>query len=506
MNKSDRIRKNLLICFYAVFSFVMLFISVISLRFPLYYLVWWKMIIATAVFGAVFFGIMMLWNKIPEKLSDSKTIFIIALVIEVILIWTVSLIHGKDHFGVGDYFIVYYSAEEMASGADLTYYNYFMVYGNNTLPMLMLSALLRFARLIHVDTFYFMLTITTSLIVLSFLSAYELLKGYYKKIVIPMLVFLMICLPVYVFAGTFYTDSMTFGAGLISLALLKISIEKKAKYLIPIASLFAVWGICFKITSFIPILGAAIVLFVFGISKEKTEKDKKNKIICILVYSLIIILLLGIVRIIASQNPVYTASKEKSNPLTAWIAMGMTKNGSYSENVEFSDSINNLSTQKEKSDLALKYIKENLPEALSISHIVKKTQNNFASGMFSCFDYTCPDENGSMLYKLLDPGGTLYGRSCQYTFCYVLIIYIAVTYGSIRSLILLIKRRDKASHEILSFPKVFADISMFGIIVFLMLWESNNRQLYNQLPLLIMMLFVNTYELVNSVKKNNEKK
>ena len=501
MRITDKIIKTALICFYAIFSLIMIFISIVCLRFPLYYLVWWKMVIASIIFGGLFFGVMLLWSNLPKNKTESNKMFILAIVLEIAFIWIMAIIHGKNHLGVGDYYILYHTAEEMAEGVELTYYNYFMTYGNNTLPMLMLSAIMKISNFIHLDIFYVLLTITTLLIILSFLSVYELTKDNYKKYRIPMIMYLMICLPVYVFASTFYTDSLSFGVGIISLALLKISIEKKAKYLIPFASILATWGICIKITSFIPLIGAAAAAFILNFSKKDKNEIKKNKTICIIIYIATIILLFGITKTIVSYNSVYRDSNEKSNPLISWIAMGMTENGSYAENYKFSDSINILSTKEEKKEMTIQYMKENISEALSLSHIVRKTQFNFASGMFSCFDYTCPDDNGSLLFRLLDPYSRLYGRSCQFTFCYIIIIYLATTYGSIRALVMLIKQKGKPVSDILSFPRIFADITFFGIIVFLMLWEANTRQLYNQLPLLIMLLFMNTGDLISSVKK-----
>lgn len=33
--------------------------------------------------------------------------------------------------------------------------------------------------------------------------------------------------------------------------------------------------------------------------------------------------------------------------------------------------------------------------------------------------------------------------------------------------------------------KVIADMTLLGIMIFLMIWEANNRQMYNQMPVII---------------------
>lgn len=45
--------------------------------------------------------------------------------------------------------------------------------------------------------------------------------------------------------------------------------------------------------------------------------------------------------------------------------------------------------------------------------------------------------------------------------------------------------------------KAVADLSLLGIILFLMVWEANNRQLYNQLPVIILGAVLNIRLLVS---------
>jgi len=491
MKKREKIIKTSLICFYAVFSVLMLFIVCVDLTGPLHYLVPWKMALATLLFGALFVGVLRLWEKIPEIITTSWIFYLIVTIVLIALIWTVALVHGKGHLGFGDYYVVYMSAVELAEGSELTYYDYFNAYGNNTVPMLILSALIKTAKVMGIDEFYLLLFISTSLVVLSMWAVRTLCGEKYQRYGVLMLLFVMICLPLYVFSGTFYTDTLSFGAGVISLALLKESVRKKHVFLILPAAFFAVWGIEVKITSGIVLIAFLIVFAISLIEGCIKKEEKKRTVIYVVSYLSVIAILTIALKAVYSGNYVYKETSDKSNPLIAWIAMGMSGNGSYADNVEFSDEINQLPDKVTKSEFAKAFIKDHFKEAISFSHNVKKAQNNFASGMFTCFDYTTPDENGSFLYKLLDPGGAFFGRSCQFTFCYISIIYLAILYGSIKTLILLIKRKGESAKKILSFPKLLVDVTFFGTILFLMLWESNNRQLYNGLPILVMGLFIN---------------
>ena len=45
--------------------------------------------------------------------------------------------------------------------------------------------------------------------------------------------------------------------------------------------------------------------------------------------------------------------------------------------------------------------------------------------------------------------------------------------------------------------KAIADLSLFGMALFLMIWEANNRQLYNQISVIILGAVLNIRLLVS---------
>ena len=137
--------------------------------------------------------------------------------------------------------------------------------------------------------------------------------------------------------------------------------------------------------------------------------------------------------------------------------------------------------------------------AFPIFYSVSKARSlSVASGTFSASDYTVPDTHGSVFYNLLDPGGTHYWRACQYCYIYIFGTYIVLVCTGIYLLIDLIKKKDTSVASVISWPRILSDISFFGLFLFLMLWESNNRQLYNSLPVIIMGLFAGFIRLKGS--------
>lgn len=153
----------------------------------------------------------------------------------------------------------------------------------------------------------------------------------------------------------------------------------------------------------------------------------------------------------------------------------------------------------EKTKYALQYIQENYRNFWDITHLVGKTRFNFASGTFGAANYTYYAINEhNLLYELFSPWGKYYWRASQLCFCFTFSIYTVYFLGAMATLRHLIKWRE------LPVVKAIADLSLLGIILFLMVWEANNRQLYNQLPVIILGALLNMRLLVSPPFRRTE--
>ena len=97
----------------------------------------------------------------------------------------------------------------------------------------------------------------------------------------------------------------------------------------------------------------------------------------------------------------------------------------------------------------------------------------------------------NLVWELFSPWGKHYWRTSQLCFCFIFSIYTVYLLGAATTLRRLIKKRE--IHGV----KAVADLSLLGIILFLMVWEANNRQLYNQLPVIILGAVLNIRLLVS---------
>lgn len=159
-------------------------------------------------------------------------------------------------------------------------------------------------------------------------------------------------------------------------------------------------------------------------------------------------------------------------PWQYWVCIGMTKDGTYNENMDslavpFFD-MNSFAERKEFGNL---YIHEHRQNFWNMERILDKTQVNFANGLFGLNEYV-----SKKTWSVFDPAGTYntYVVAVFSPYYYVMLLLLWCS-----GLIMLLFPKSKFSGHDLS-RAIMADI--IGLILFLFFWETNNRQLYNQMP------------------------
>ena len=484
--------------FYILLALVTGFVLVAGITKPLQFLEAKEMATGTAVAVFVFVVFCLGWNKGYDSLKKKGKIKSLSFIYWVVFglfgfgTFLLLALHGNHYHIVGDYEFLYVSALEQAEGKALSYPGYFLTYSNNITPMLMLSVLFKGCKLIHADEYLPVLIVSVATLLGSTWAVGDLLTdGEKHKWRLPAMLLIMACLPVYVFTGVFYTDTLSFGMGVISVALLRRAFRsKKNIWMIPLAALIATIGAGWKITALIPVIAWFLVALLYG------EWQRWGQII---LFALCFAVMFTGLTLWSGSFDISKDAHKKANPASAWIALGMTGDGSYAQGVAFSDTVNALPDKKAKSEYAGQYMKEHTKEAFSWSHILAKTRNNYASGMFSVSDFTARDEIGSMLWEFMDPGGKHYYRTCQYMFCYMFFMYVIWCLGCVIAISRLLKGRDVPP------VKMVADLAFAGLFVFLMIWESNNRQLYNFLPMMVTGTFFNMVLLFDFIRPSKGK-
>lgn len=468
-------------------------IIVLSVTGPQNNLFPWQMALGTALGTALFLCSFRLWDKLPCKALQMNTwLYAALLLLFGTSLYAASCIGRNSPYSLIDYIQVWNAAYELSEGRALSYELYFLTYANNIKPMLYLSVLFRIAKLLHFqDPFYFALFWNVCQ-VLGAVWSVGILAGApgeeRKKYRIPILLMFVCTLPVWANTQALYTDGMSFGMGIIPLALIRLALETKSRWkaipLLALAGIFAGIGISIKVTVSIPLI-AGFILFC---SSRHSLKNWKY----IGAFFFFTVVILGLTELWAGSYEIWNKAKETSDSVMNWIALGMKGKGNYSDNLEYISYVHSLPTKAEKREYAIQYIWENRSSFWDISHLVKKIRCNFASGHFGTADftyYTMVEYNP--IWEIFSPWGKYYWRTSQLCFCYIFSIYTCDVLGAVTTLYHLIKTRK------LSVPKAIADLSLLGIILFLMLWEANNRQLYNQIPIIILGTVLNIRQVVH---------
>lgn len=232
-------------------------------------------------------------------------------------------------------------------------------------------------------------------------------------------------------------------------------------------------GISIKITVLIPLIAGFIVLCFCRLPLQKWGYMG--------IFVLFSAVSWGSIELWAGSYDIWNAARETCNPAINWIALGLKGNGGWNDNWDYVTYTLSLPSKAEKSKYALQYIRENYREFWNISHLISKMRFNFASGTLGAANYTYYAINEhNLLYESFSPWGKYYWRVSQLCFCYIFSVYTAYLLGGAATLRLLLKKREVPG------AKVAADLSLFGMALFLMIWEANNRQLYNQVPIIIL--------------------
>ena len=155
-----------------------------------------------------------------------RILFFLLITVLGITIFLLNYRYRLDKASLRDYAVISANAECMAKGMALEVPDYYLIASNNFKPTLILALCYRISYLLGFSNPYFLTLILFTLwTVASILVTALLIEGrsawFYRFMLLLGFVFM---LPLYLQAGSFYTDSMTFGTAAVTLFLEKKSI------------------------------------------------------------------------------------------------------------------------------------------------------------------------------------------------------------------------------------------------------------------------------------------
>ncbi len=355
-------------------------------------------------------------------------------------------------------------------------WEYFARCNNNIIPAMILGGIFRIGALGGLaDPYYFAVFVNVLQVLLAMYCMFRLClhrSGYFSAW--AAVVMQAMFLPVIGHTMSLYTDSMSYCFGVVGLYLWEQNRnDRYSKVRYWSCNIFI--GLLMGIAASIKMTSAIVLVALLLYSIIKKKRSLLHKTISILVITILTILLTGY---ITTTLPCEALRDSYGTPkLSYWVGIGIKGNGGYVDNQQYSAHLNTIYGMEAKEAWSSQYIKENLYEFINPSHVVQKLRYNFANGGMGCSIFVHTLDTDHILYKLMHYDGAWYWRYSMLTTAYMYAIYGLCTIGAV--LHIWQKKTPEA---------VFAVslVSIFGIMLYLMLFEANNRQLYNHLPFFIL--------------------
>ena len=239
-------------------------------------------------------------------------------------------------------------------------------------------------------------------------------------------------------------------------------------------------GISYKIKVTIFILFMAMICELFLNLKDAKQIKK--------FVMFVVIAMVGVVAVVSASNKVISSQFEISEevedanefPLTHWVMMALGETGGYcEEDVSYTKS---FPTYEEKNKADIKEIKKRIREkgkAGLIEHICyTKLKRTWGDSCLAGDDYAGRfpvDENG-IWQRVFTFHGSDHWIGLIYSWLYYIVLIVGILLSGIFGI-----RRTNEQQKMLVLR-----IALFGIILFLSIWECNSRYLVAFIPVLIM--------------------
>lgn len=438
----------------------------------------YNMIIVPIMIILIFILMYAVFKKIKQLDLENRRLYktiliLITVVIIALQLYSIYAISVKPSWDFG---VLHREAIRLATKeSQITNTAYFSTYTNNNLMLLLLTGVYKFLSWFNVTSFT-----TASCFVNIFIIDLSLVINYFsvkrlfnRNMVIMFMVLTMFCLPIYTYVPIFYTDTypMIWGSLIVLLYIKMFQTDNiKERYIEAVLI-----GICaligFELKATILILFVAIIMhYLF------TNKGLKKLIIITIVITSFIVSMEVYNKVIDSTGLFNELDYEaESLPYVHWIMMGLNKTGGFNrKDFNFSKSIIGKEAKTKAANDVIVERLNNYGFSGVINHLGNKINYTYGDGTYYSVSILSrkPRNPKSLGYNLLSKEGKYINKT----------IYVANSYNIfILSMLLLsmISGFRKSRLDFLSFLRLL----LFGLMLFLLIWESKPKYLVNFLPI-----------------------
>ena len=439
-------------------------------------------------FAILFVGLIYTYRKFINKVSDRNLKLIslfflcIMFVLQAIVIKELSVNPSWDFEAVST------SAHNMATSGEITYLDYFKMYPNNLGITVILSLIYRLAiKVGFANLSYIIIGIILNVFVinLALLMGFVLVKR--DKGLKAASLYSLIALfttPLYMYAPIYYTDTLSMIYPILIFLLFFLYKKNNKSINLILISIIAPIGVLTKTNIIISIV--ALIIFILLNLKFKE----------FLKVSIFLIVGFGCINFGFNKYLSVTYNLDKSSigfPATHWVMMGLNGSGGYNDaDVDFTQNCKPEDRVSENIRVIKERVLEYGPKGM-INHLNDKLKITWTDGtMFAPEKLRrFPKKEDSRLAQYIyGENNTIYLYASQMSY---VVILIGILLSSLMSI------RNKKTFEM---QNLF-NISIFGVFLFLLIWETRSRYL---VCFLIVMLVSSVYGLENMFLKINKKK
>lgn len=479
---NSRISAKLAALFYMVFSvsFLWLFLNVFLNNN------WYGVNPLIAFFSMIFFGALLFLffrlgrrcEDLSEKSRRSAVAAVLLLVFSVQLIFVYWLRITPAY----DVDAIYQGALTWNRTGSLgKYMEYFCMFPNNLGGLFLLSAVFRAADFFRFQDYNTAACIVNSLLInCSILLVFLTCRKFFGDAAgFAALLLSALCLPLLLCSPVFYTDTLTVCLPILGyyLYLCARSAESPRKR----AALFLLMGLVFSVGLAVKAT-VVIMLAAILIDLLLTGRLKKYFVPCVLCAAVVIASCAGIRAVQGSVLDKETY-EQKNIPHSHWVMMGLNGLGTYNgDDYEFTKS---FPTLREKEDAVSAEIGRRVQTYNPVSfffHLSDKAAYDFGDGLYGV--NTMLDDGPQRpnpLHALLiqttqenDFSRRLFASFLQ---GYKLLLLLLTAFSGFAALT---KRSG------MNFRAAAPKAAVFGLLLFLVFWESSSRYIINYLPVLIL--------------------
>ncbi len=363
--------------------------------------------------------------------------------------------------------------------SDVSDWGYFACYGNNTPPCILLSWILRLGMLLKMkNPVHLAFWCNILQIDVAAFCIWQLILMFCQskwKYALAWTGVGILCANLAAIGHTqsTYTDAMSFMFGILAFYLWCHSQKTGHKKWEMMLAFFAgvCWGIgaSIKMTAVISLLAVGCHVILSG----GVRRHFRGLLSVVLAFSIIFV---GFKCHINTLPCAELKAEYGFPPFTYFLAVGMKGDGSYIQNVEYIHLLLRTQGLEAREAATLQYIADNIHEFGNRFHILLKLKCNFAFGTFGSEEFTEIWEKTNILTDIFTMEGQYFKHYAMAATSYFYALLILLASGVFAVVYRILKLRDDNPLYVVT---IFA---LMGIMLYVMLFEANNRQLYNHIP------------------------